>query len=121
MDSCAKLCPMEGILQAVTGRWTPYILWLLETEGPLRFGELMGLMPRISSKVLTQRLRQLEDQGLLLRTQLQTMPLQVSYELTQEGHELRDALGSLHTIGQSWQARGWTPAAGFPNDVETAN
>ena len=120
MDGCDKSCPMEGILQAVTGRWTPYILWLLETEGPLRFGELMGLMPRISSKVLTQRLRQLEDQGLVLRTQLQTMPLQVSYELTAEGHELRGALRSLHLIGRSWQDRGWSPDAGFPDAAAAA-
>lgn len=121
MYVCEKICPMEGILQAVTGRWTPYILWLLETEGPLRFGELMGLMPRISSKVLTQRLRQLEDQGLLLRTQLQTMPLQVSYELTSEGHELREALGALHVIGQSWQDRGWTPEIGFPKQTKPSH
>ena len=120
MDDCEMNCPMERILQAVTGRWTPYILWLLETEGPLRFGELMGLMPKISSKVLTQRLRQLEDQGLLSRTQLQTMPLQVSYELTPEGHELRNALGSLHEIGMLWQDRGWSPEKGFPDHIKKA-
>ncbi|MEM1302309.1 MAG: helix-turn-helix domain-containing protein [Pseudomonadota bacterium] len=110
-------CPMDDVLGSVTGRWTTYILWLLDKEGPLRFGELMGLMPRISAKVLTDRLRLLERQGIVIRTQKPTIPPEVSYALSPQGAQLRTALLALHDVALNWRDQGWTPEAGFPKNT----
>ncbi len=108
-------CPMDPVLKAVTGRWTTSILWQLSCEGPLRFGELMGLMPQISAKVLTDRLRMLEKNGVVLRIQKSTIPPEVSYELTEQGRDLHQALRSLHEVALKWDAAGWVPDKGFPD------
>lgn len=108
-------CPMDPVLQAVTGRWTTLILWQLVSEGRLRFGELMGLIPKISAKVLTDRLRGLERQGIVRRIQKPTIPPEVSYEMTDRGLELHTALRAMHDVALSWDSAGWTPDAGFPD------
>ncbi|MEE2945017.1 MAG: helix-turn-helix domain-containing protein [Pseudomonadota bacterium] len=107
-------CPVDPLLRTITGRWTTHILWLLHTEGTLRFGELMGLMPDISAKVLTDRLRMLERNGIVLRTQKQTIPPQVSYELTKQGQDLHVVVRALNAVAVEWQALGWQPDKGFP-------
>lgn len=53
-------CPMEALLRVITGPWTIYILWVLSEQGPQRFGATKRLVPGISTRVLTERLRMLE-------------------------------------------------------------
>ncbi|MGR3714676.1 MAG: winged helix-turn-helix transcriptional regulator [Shimia sp.] len=112
-------CPMDPLLRAVTGRWTTYILWRLVQEGSLRFGELMGLVPSISAKVLVDRLRMLERNDLLIRTQKDTIPPEVSYELTEDGKALHASLKGLHLIALDWRARGWQLDEGFPETTDS--
>ena len=97
-------CPMDAILRTLMGPWTTYILWLLHSEGALRFGALKSLMPEISSKVLTERLRHLEASGLVHRDYRPSIPPAVTYSLTARGVELRDVLERLGAIAQQWQA-----------------
>lgn len=111
----ANSCPVDPLLRTITGRWTTYILWLLFNEGRLRFGELMGLMPDISAKVLTDRLRMLEGNGIILRTQKPTIPPQVSYELTTHGLALHDVIKALNDVAIEWEAAGWQADKGFPD------
>ena len=85
-------CPMDEILRLIMGPWTTYILWLLENEGELRFGELKKRMARISSKVLTERLRMLEEAGLVHR------------DYQPRGHELKSVLKGIHNLALKWQA-----------------
>ena len=94
---------MDAILRTLMGPWTTYILWLLASEGPLRFGALKALMPEISSKVLTERLRHLESSGLVHRDYRPTIPPAVTYSLTARGVELRDVLEQLDRIALRWQ------------------
>ena len=105
-------CPMDAILRTLMGPWTTYILWLLHSEGPLRFGALKALMPDISSKVLTERLRHLEASGLVHRDYRPTIPPAVTYSLTPRGVELRDVLDRLGAIALRWQAEDGAPAQG---------
>ena len=67
-------CPMDGILNILSGPWTTYILWLIRVNNEMRFGEIKKQMPLISAKVLTERLRMLESAGILERTQEPTIP-----------------------------------------------
>ena len=96
-------CPMDALLRLLMGPWTTYIIWLMETQGTLRFGELKSRIPGISSKVLTERLRLLEGAGLISRTYKPTIPPSVSYTLTQRGHELREALEAINAVALKWQ------------------
>lgn len=95
-------CPMDNILRMIMGPWATYILWLLRKEGPLRFGELKARMPKISSKVLTDKLRHLEASGLVHRDYKPTVPPAVTYSLTPRGQELRDIFDGLSAIALRW-------------------
>ena len=76
-----------------TRRWKPVILWwLLSNKVPLRFTILRTKMPRISQKVLTQQLRELEQDGLIKRQMFAEMPVRVEYSLTPFGRKLRPIL-----------------------------
>ena len=69
-------------------RWTGAIVCAL-TEGPLRFGELGKAVPGLSDRLLSQRLRELEEEGLVEREVEAGTPVRVTYSLTEAGAELR--------------------------------
>ena len=60
-------CPMDAILRLLMGPWTTYILWVLCADGPTRFGALKRRVSGISGKMLTERLRMLEQAGIIFR------------------------------------------------------
>jgi DNA-binding HxlR family transcriptional regulator len=95
-------CPMHGLLSLLTGPWTTYILWLIHTNGEMRFGQLKKQIPAISAKVLTDRLRMLEEAGIVSRHQEQTIPPKVSYRFTKRGQELNDMLDEINALAVKW-------------------
>lgn len=97
-------CPMDAILRVLMGSWTTYLLWLLQTGGPSRFGALRRAMPGISPKVLTERLRHLEAHGLIHRDYQPSIPPQVTYSLTARGEALKSVLADLHALAIAWRA-----------------
>jgi len=102
-DAETPACPMDGLLRLLMGPWTTYILWMLRSQGPLRFGALRRQVPGISAKVLTERLRLLESHGLVHREYLPTIPPQVTYSLARRGDELTPVLEGLSAIAQRWR------------------
>lgn len=96
-------CPMDSLLQIISGPWTTYILWRLANHGTVRFGELKRLVPGISSRVLTERLRKLEEAGFVTRTYKPTIPPEVSYALSDRGLELRSILNQLADLSIKWE------------------
>ena len=95
---------MDRLLRLLTGPWTTYILWVLRTNGPTRFGELKRCVPGISAKMLTERLRMLEEARVIFRHYEPTIPPQVTYGLAARGEELREALDKLNEVSLRWQA-----------------
>ncbi|MGY0055701.1 winged helix-turn-helix transcriptional regulator [Streptomyces sp. LZ34] len=91
-------CPVEVAVDVLGKRWTPVILAHLK-EGVHRYGELRRRMPEVSEKVLTQRLRELERDGLVERTVHSGTPAPVSYRLTEEGRGLAPVLQALYDWG----------------------
>ncbi len=98
-------CPLHGLVSILSGPWTIYILWLMRTHGDMRFGQLKKQMPPISAKVLTERLRMLEDVGILSRHQEKTIPPKVTYSLTDRGKELEKVLDALDTLALKWSGK----------------
>lgn len=98
-------CPLHGLVTILGGPWTTYILWLLRRRGAMRFGQLKKQMPGISAKVLTERLRMLEQVGILDRHYEPTIPPKVTYSLTERGHELHAAIDALDALALKWSGR----------------
>ncbi len=95
-------CPMDAMLRLISGPWTAYIMWNLHQSGATRFGELKRNVGDISAKVLTERLRMLEESGVISRTYTPTIPPKVVYELTSSGEELMKIFEQLHNLAVRW-------------------
>lgn len=96
-------CPMDSLLRLLMGPWTTYILWVLHSDGPTRFGALKRRVTGISAKMLTERLRMLEEAGVVSRHHQPSVPPQVTYSLTERGQELRRVLDELSALARRWQ------------------
>jgi DNA-binding HxlR family transcriptional regulator len=91
-------CPVELSLQVLGGKWKPVILARLKEE-PLRYGELRKLIPALSDKILTERLRGLEMQGMVRREKAPAG--ETVYRLTPLGETLRPVLNALYAWGET--------------------
>lgn len=88
-------CPIGPVVDILFSRWTTPILWTLHTHGRQRFVELERRIARITPKVLTQRLRQLERDGLIVRTYHPEVPPRVEYEISELGRSLAPLFAHL--------------------------
>jgi DNA-binding HxlR family transcriptional regulator len=95
-------CPMHRLINLLTGPWTAYILWRIRSEGPQRFGQLKKAMPKISAKVLTERLRMLEEEKIIDRFQEESIPPKVTYSLTKRGKQLDKILDEINKLARKW-------------------
>jgi DNA-binding HxlR family transcriptional regulator len=91
-------CPVELAVDVVGGKWRTVILAHLK-EGERRYGELRRLMPEVSEKMLVQRLRELQEAGLVARREHDVVPPRVDYSLTEEGVSLAPVLQALYDWG----------------------
>lgn len=101
-DYSEMRCPLHGFLNLINGPWTVYILWLVHTNGPMRFGQIKKQIPHISAKVLTERLRMLEEAGVMHRHQEATIPPKVTYSFTTRGHQLNALLDTVNELASAW-------------------
>jgi DNA-binding HxlR family transcriptional regulator len=99
-----KQCPIASLLMLLSGAWTLQVLWILSTRGATRFGALKQQLEGISAKVLTERLRMLEQEGLIYRDYNPTIPPEVTYGLTECGHDLDVVLDGLTAIVHKWNS-----------------
>ncbi|WP_309113015.1 helix-turn-helix domain-containing protein [Saccharothrix sp.] len=88
-------CPISPVVDLVFSRWTTPILWTLNQHGRQRFVELERRISTISPKVLTQRLRQLERDGLVIRTYHAEVPPRVEYEISDLGRSLAPLFATI--------------------------
>lgn len=93
-NACMEPCPIERGMRLIGGKWTGSILWHLK-DGPVRFNDLSRMIGGASKKMITDRLRQLVERGLVHREVLDTSPVSVQYEITDFG---RTALGVLDEL-----------------------
>ncbi|MDR6867618.1 DNA-binding HxlR family transcriptional regulator [Microbacterium resistens] len=93
--STADPCPFEPIVDLVFARWTSHVLWLLSQHERMRFGELQSHIPAVTPKVLTERLRRLERDGLVERTYHREIPPRVEYSVTPLARTLTPIFRSL--------------------------
>ena len=111
----ALACPIAPVVDLVFSRWTTPILWTLHTHGRQRFVELQRRVDRITPKVLTQRLRQLERDGLITRTYHPEVPPRVEYEISELGRSLAPLFAHL----AQWSAEHLDEVERARNDYDT--
>jgi len=90
-----QACPIAPVVDIVFSRWTTPILWTLNMHGRQRFVELERRITAITPKVLTQRLRQLERDGMIVRTYHPEVPPRVEYEISELGRSLAPLFANL--------------------------
>jgi DNA-binding HxlR family transcriptional regulator len=91
-------CPVTAYLNVMDGHWKPIIVWYVQNK-PLRFKELQEAMPDVSTKVLSEQLKELEEDAILLRKTFNEIPPRVEYSLTNYGKSLLPTLTILREWG----------------------
>ena len=95
-------CPVELCLDVIGSKWAALILWHLRDD-TLRYPELRRRLHGVSHKMLAQRLRELEADGIVERTVYPVVPPKTEYALTAEGERLRPALRALQQWGLAFK------------------
>ncbi|GHH27927.1 winged helix-turn-helix transcriptional regulator [Streptomyces lanatus] len=93
-----NVCGVTAAIAVIDGKWKTSLLWLMES-GPHRPAELRRRLPGLSEKVLTQALREMEEDGLVHREVHDVLPPKTVYSLTDFGRDLAEALGPLSDWG----------------------
>jgi DNA-binding HxlR family transcriptional regulator len=94
-----ELCRVEDALGILVGKWKPIILLHLLKNGTQRFSELKRSIPGITQKMLTNQLRDLEDEDIIKRTVYPQVPPKVEYSITKYGRTLEPILNAMHEWG----------------------
>jgi len=95
----ARECPCEVALRYIGGAWKILIVWHLAHRGKHRHAELKRRLPGITSKILTQQLREMERDGLVYRRVFAEVPPRVEYQLTALGESLRPVTDAMYAWG----------------------
>lgn len=94
-------CPVDATLDLIGGKYKSLILWHL-INNTLRFGELSKLIPQATPKMLTQQLRELEGDNLVIRTVYPVVPPKVEYKLSDLGNSIRPILETMYSWGANY-------------------
>jgi len=96
-------CPVQITLSLIDNKWKVLIIGEILFEGTQRFSELRKALPAISQKVLTQNLRSMEDDGLIVRKVFAEVPPRVEYSITDVGNSLRPVIDSMMKWGEDYR------------------
>ena len=94
MKSLVSRCPIEEVMQVLSGRWPTLLIYYLK-DGTKRFGDLRRDNPTVSHRMLTHELRKLERAGIVQRTVFDGYPLRVEYDLTAAGMALVQLIDAI--------------------------
>lgn len=109
VEACMEPCAIERGMRIIGGKWTGSILWHLK-DGPVRFNDLARMIGGASKKMIVERLRQLEAQGLVNREVVDTAPVSVQYEITDFGRTALTFLDELRKWSEAMPERAQTNA-----------
>lgn len=106
----AALCTrFHKAVELIGRRWSGAVVQLL-LRGPARFAELRDAIPDISDRMLSERLRELEEEGIVARTVIPETPVRVEYSLTAKGRGLEPALAAIGKWAERWTEPAPAPA-----------
>lgn len=100
VSEVAQVCAVDYAFKRIGGKYKARILWYLDMKTVLRYGELSRTLPDITTKMLTQTLRELEEDNLISRRVYHEVPPKVEYSLTETAQELIPFIAHLHAWGK---------------------
>jgi DNA-binding HxlR family transcriptional regulator len=101
-NSDSRFCPrFHHAVELIGRRWSGAIINAM-LHGPQCFNELLATIPGLSDRLLTERLREFESEGLVRRTVISGPPVRVSYELTRSGKDLEPVIEALSEWAEKW-------------------
>jgi DNA-binding HxlR family transcriptional regulator len=100
----AFCAPFTRAVELIGKRWTGAVLYAV-LAGRARFSEIARSVPGLSDRLLSERLKELEQEGMVIRTVRPTTPVQVTYEATDKGRDLLPIIRSLEAWAQDWAGR----------------
>lgn len=100
--SLPDTCPMELGLNILSGKWKLKILWIIYNQKTVRFNKLQKSLGNITTKTLTEQLRELEDKKIIKRTVYPEVPPKVEYSLTETGESIEPVLKALCDWGKEY-------------------
>lgn len=92
-------CPVEYTLSLIAGKWKVMIIYYL-LQGTKRFNQLQRELSGITHRSLSKQLKEMEQDGLIVRTDYKEIPPRVEYSLSPLGKSLKSVLGSMHEWGE---------------------
>ncbi|HHF2880525.1 winged helix-turn-helix transcriptional regulator [Vibrio diabolicus] len=98
-------CSVDKYLTLISTKWTAHIVWLLGQSDEMRFGQIRKQLALVSSKVLTERLKLLQQYGFVWRRQEDTIPVTVNYGLTHKGKEFAQIVNFIVQKADDWDSR----------------
>jgi DNA-binding HxlR family transcriptional regulator len=98
-------CAVEACLEVIGGKWKGVILHHLMTRGVLRFNEIHRLKPSLSPRILTSQLRELEQDGVIVRKVYAVVPPKVEYSLSKTGESLKPLIKAMQDWGDEYLLR----------------
>jgi len=100
-NDLSAYCPkFQQTVELIGRRWTGAIVRAL-LAGSVRFGDILACVPGLSDRLLSERLRELEAAGIVLRTVYPDVPVRIEYRLTEKGRELEEIVSAI----DGWTAR----------------
>lgn len=98
---CHVGCPVEASLEVIGGKWKGMLLYhIMIADGPVRFSELERALKNATRRMLTRQLKELQEDGIILRTAYPEVPPRVEYSLTEKGDTLRPVIELLKGWGE---------------------
>lgn len=101
-EELAPFCPRyHHVVETIGKRWTGAVLRAM-LAGCTRFTEIAEAVPGLSDRMLSERLRELEKEGIVVRTVTPSTPVQITYELTEKGRDLSDVVHAVADWAERW-------------------
>jgi DNA-binding HxlR family transcriptional regulator len=104
-------CAVEACLEVIGGKWKGVILYHLIESGILRFNEIQRLTPKLSPRILTAQLRELEQDGVIVRKVYPVVPPKVEYSLSKAGESLKPLVKAMEEWGDRFLLRSKSPTS----------
>lgn len=97
-----KLCPhFEAAFELLGKRWTGLIIRSL-LDGSKRFSDIQEIIPDLSARMLTERFKELEKEGIITRTVYPETPVRIEYKLTEKGKDLEKSMDEIQRWAEKW-------------------
>ena len=108
-DHISAFCPVyHRAIELIGRRWTGAILRAL-LSGATRFTDITAAVPGLSDRLLSERLKELEAEGIVTRTVIPATPVRIEYGLTEKGRALSDVMAAISAWAETWLAHSAAP------------